>query len=129
MDKLTIRGGRRLSGTIHISGAKNAVLKHMCATLLTDEPVTLHNVPDLEDVRTLARLLGELGTTITLDGDAAAKQGPYGQVLTLQTKNIANPRQHHDIGPASRPKRLCRSVVAGRLRHRRAPRRSAHHGA
>jgi len=97
MDKLRIVGGKRLSGTIPISGAKNAVLKHMCATLLTDEAVTLTNVPDLDDVRTLARLLGELGTKITLDGDAAAKQGPYGQVLTLQTKEIANPHADYEL--------------------------------
>lgn len=97
MDKLRIRGGHRLSGTIPISGAKNAVLKHMCATLLTDEPVTLRNVPDLEDVRTLARLLGDLGTKITLDGDAAAKQGPYGQVLTLHTPEITNPHADYEL--------------------------------
>lgn len=97
MDKLRIRGGKRLSGTIQISGAKNAVLKHMCASLLTDEPVTLSNVPDLDDVRTLARLLGELGTKITLDGDAAAKQGQFGQVLTLETKKVENPHADYEL--------------------------------
>ncbi len=97
MDKLRIRGGNRLSGSIQISGAKNAVLKHMCATLLTADPVTLHNVPDLDDVRTLARLLGELGTTITLDGDAAAKQGQFGQVLTLQTAKVENPHADYEL--------------------------------
>jgi UDP-N-acetylglucosamine 1-carboxyvinyltransferase len=97
MDKLRIRGGHRLSGTIQISGAKNAVLKHMCATLLTDQPVTLTNVPDLDDVRTLIRLLGELGTKITLDGDAAAKQGPFGQVITLHTPKIENPHADYEL--------------------------------
>lgn len=97
MDKLRIKGGNRLSGTVQISGAKNAVLKHMCAALLTDEPVTLSNVPDLDDVRTLARLLGELGTRITLDGDAAAKQGPFGQVITLETKTIENPHADYEL--------------------------------
>lgn len=97
MDKLRIIGGNRLSGTIQVSGAKNAVLKHMCAALLTDEPVTLTNVPDLEDVRTLARLLGDLGTKITLDGDAAAKQGPFGQVLTLHTPEIKNPHADYEL--------------------------------
>jgi UDP-N-acetylglucosamine 1-carboxyvinyltransferase len=97
MDKLRIVGGNRLSGNIHISGAKNAVLKHMCAALLTDEPVTLSNVPDLDDVRILARLLGELGTKITLDGDAAAKQGPFGQVITLHTPEITNPHADYEL--------------------------------
>jgi UDP-N-acetylglucosamine 1-carboxyvinyltransferase len=97
MDKLRIIGGNRLTGTIQISGAKNAVLKHMCATLLTDEPVTLSNVPDLEDVRTLARLLGELGTNITVDGDASAKQGPYGQVFTLQTPKIESAHADYEL--------------------------------
>src|SRR5690606_4756363 len=97
MDKLRIQGGKTLKGTIPISGAKNAVLKHMCASLLTDEKVTLSNVPDLDDVRTLAQLLGDLGTTITLDGDAAAKQGGYGQVMTLHTPEIANPRADYEL--------------------------------
>lgn len=97
MDKLRIIGGNRLTGTIQVSGAKNAVLKHMCATLLTDEPVTLANVPDLEDVRTLSRLLGEMGTKITLDGDASAKQGPYGQVFTLHTPVITSAHADYEL--------------------------------
>lgn len=97
MDRLRIKGGNRLTGTIHISGAKNAVLKHMCATLLTAEPVTLSNVPDLDDVRTLAHLLGEMGTKITLDGDAAAKQGGFGQVITFHTPEITNPHADYEL--------------------------------
>ncbi|MDB5477751.1 MAG: murA [Alphaproteobacteria bacterium] len=97
MDKLRIIGGNRLSGTIQVSGAKNAVLKHMCAALLTDEPVTLSNVPDLDDVRTLIQLLGSMGTKVTLDGDAAAKQGPYGQVLTLHTPEITKPHADYEL--------------------------------
>lgn len=97
MDKLRITGGNRLAGTIPISGAKNAVLKHMCAALLTDAPVTLTNVPDLEDVRTLAQLLGELGTQLTLNGDEAAKQGGYGQVMTLHTPVIKKPHADYEL--------------------------------
>ena len=52
MDKLLIRGGRRLEGDVIISGAKNAALPELCAALLTAEPVTLHNVPHLQDVNT-----------------------------------------------------------------------------
>jgi UDP-N-acetylglucosamine 1-carboxyvinyltransferase len=57
MDKLLIRGGRPLQGELTISGAKNAALPEMCAALLTAEPVTLHNVPQLQDVTTMMKLL------------------------------------------------------------------------
>ena len=61
MDKLIIRGGRRLAGEVAISGAKNAALPELCAALLTDEPVTLTNVPRLQDVGTALKLLRNLG--------------------------------------------------------------------
>ena len=50
MDKLLIRGGRRLNGTLLIAGAKNAALPELCAALLVAQPVVLHNVPQLQDV-------------------------------------------------------------------------------
>ena len=58
MDKLIITGGRRLDGEIRISGAKNAALPILAATLLADEPVTVGNLPHLQDVTTLIDLLG-----------------------------------------------------------------------
>ncbi len=61
MDKLLIRGGRKLSGEITVSGAKNAALPELCAALLTDEPVTLTNVPRLRDVSTMRQLLTHMG--------------------------------------------------------------------
>ncbi len=61
MDKLLICGGRRLDGDITISGAKNAALPILCASLLTTDTVTLENVPDLRDIQTTLRLLRELG--------------------------------------------------------------------
>ena len=61
MDKLRIRGGRRLEGEVRISGAKNAALPIMCAALLTDQPLRLSNVPQLMDVRTMAKLLRQMG--------------------------------------------------------------------
>ncbi len=64
MDKLKIRGGKRLEGKIFISGAKNAALPLICASLLTDEPVILTNMPMLSDVRSMNKLLLQLGTTI-----------------------------------------------------------------
>src|SRR5260363_139329 len=53
MDKFLIQGGVRLSGEIHVSGAKNAALPDLCASLLCAEPLYLDNIPDLQDVRTL----------------------------------------------------------------------------
>ena len=63
MDKLLIRGGRPLHGDIAISGAKNAALPELCAALLTPEPVVLHNVPRLQDVATMLKLIRNMGVT------------------------------------------------------------------
>ncbi len=65
MEKFIITGGRALSGTVTPSGNKNAALPLMAATLLTDQPVTLHNVPRIRDVHTMMQLLTELGVMIT----------------------------------------------------------------
>jgi UDP-N-acetylglucosamine 1-carboxyvinyltransferase len=67
MDKLLIRGGKALKGEVRISGAKNAALPIITATLLADEPVTIHNVPHLHDVTTIMELLGFMGANITID--------------------------------------------------------------
>ena len=69
MDKLKIRGGWPLNGTITISGAKNAALPEMCAALLTDETVRLTNMPRLRDVATMRRLLENIGVAIETHGD------------------------------------------------------------
>ena len=63
MDRIRIRGGRPLKGEIPISGAKNAALKLMAASLLTAEPLTLTNVPRLADVRAMAELLSSFGVS------------------------------------------------------------------
>ncbi|MBN9451472.1 MAG: UDP-N-acetylglucosamine 1-carboxyvinyltransferase [Bosea sp.] len=81
MDKLLIRGGQRLSGTVEIRGAKNAALPAFAAALLSDKPLTLRNLPDVVDVRTMQALLEGYGVAfsgrgadaLTLD---AAKAGP-----------------------------------------------------
>jgi UDP-N-acetylglucosamine 1-carboxyvinyltransferase len=64
LDKLLIEGGRRLDGAIRISGAKNAALPILCASLLTSEPLVLSNVPRLNDVRTMQTLLAQMGVAI-----------------------------------------------------------------
>ncbi len=67
MDKLSIAGGTRLDGEIRISGAKNAALPILAATLLADEPVVLSNVPHLRDVTTTIALLGQMGVSVLVD--------------------------------------------------------------
>ena len=68
MDKLLIQGGTALSGEVAISGAKNAALPILCASLLTAEPLHLTNVPHLNDISTMLRLLGDMGVAVTMDG-------------------------------------------------------------
>jgi UDP-N-acetylglucosamine 1-carboxyvinyltransferase len=95
MDKLFIRGGRRLQGEVAIAGAKNAALPELCAALLVAEPVTLANVPKLQDVATMAKLLRHMGvaversesepTRMTLDATRiAAPEAPYELVKTMR---------------------------------------------
>lgn len=73
LEKMRVIGGCRLNGSIKISGAKNAALKHMCASLLTDEPLQLENMPTgLMDVRTLSQVLNHLGVTVALRKDGVA---------------------------------------------------------
>jgi UDP-N-acetylglucosamine 1-carboxyvinyltransferase len=67
MDRLVIQGGRRLSGELRISGAKNSALPILAATLLADQPVTLANVPHLHDVTTMIELLTSLGVDVLID--------------------------------------------------------------
>ncbi len=67
MDKLVIQGGASLSGEVRVSGAKNAALPLMCASLLTGEPMRFSNVPHLKDVTTMLGLLGRMGVQVSLD--------------------------------------------------------------
>ncbi|UCV19671.1 UDP-N-acetylglucosamine 1-carboxyvinyltransferase [Ferribacterium limneticum] len=68
MDKLLIEGGKVLSGEVAMSGAKNAALPILCASLLTADPLHLTNVPHLNDISTMLRLLGDMGVGVTMDG-------------------------------------------------------------
>ena len=80
MDKFRIRGGRRLHGEVAISGAKNAALPELCAALLTAERVQLHNVPGLNDVTTMLKLLRTMGVAAELDGAEATVSLVAGEV-------------------------------------------------
>ena len=93
MDQLIITGGHPLIGTIDISGAKNATLPELCAALLAAEPVTLTNVPALQDVRTMLRLLENMGVNVShgddggvvLNAQAVANlEAPYELVKTMR---------------------------------------------
>jgi len=92
MDKLLIQGGQRLSGEMTISGAKNAALPMLCAGLLTGESVQLSNVPHLQDVATMIKLLRQMGLHAEQDGDRVVLNGraidkleaPYEMVKTMR---------------------------------------------
>jgi UDP-N-acetylglucosamine 1-carboxyvinyltransferase len=96
MDKIRIRGGRPLKGTIAIGGAKNAALPLMAASLLTDETLTLVNIPHLADISTLANLLATLGVEIALDGHAP-NGGHAGRALALSAKRITSTTAAYDL--------------------------------
>lgn len=92
MDKLLIRGGRRLAGEIEIAGAKNAALPILCAGLLTADTLVLSNVPKLQDVATMQKLLRQMGLAIEDKGaalelcgrDIAKLEAPYEMVKTMR---------------------------------------------
>ena len=98
MDKLRIRGGRQLNGEVLISGAKNAALPELCATLLTADAVTLHNVPRLQDVSTMLKLIRNMGVQVDQaeDGSVLVNAGsltkpeaPYELVKTMRASVLA----------------------------------------
>jgi UDP-N-acetylglucosamine 1-carboxyvinyltransferase len=103
MDKLRIRGGQALAGTVDISGAKNAALPELCAALLSDEPVTLTNVPRLQDVSTMLKLIRNMGVTavqgalgqpdagsVRIDaGSLHTPEAPYELVKTMRASVLA----------------------------------------
>jgi UDP-N-acetylglucosamine 1-carboxyvinyltransferase len=94
MDKIIVRGGRALSGQITISGAKNAALPLMCCAMLTDEPLTLRNLPRLADIDTLSHLLNQHGVSITLEGTSPED---FGRVCTLKAAKITSTVAPYDM--------------------------------
>lgn len=94
MDSIRVIGGNRLSGRIEISGAKNAALPLMVASLLTDEPLVLSNVPHLADISSLTQILREHGTKVAMSGHGS---GADGRVLELHTKEITSTLAPYDL--------------------------------
>ena len=127
MDKILIRGGVPLSGTIPIGGAKNAALPLMAASLLTPETLVLDNVPDLADIATMANLLVQHGVAIV--ARTARRRRDAGHALELSARHITSTHralrsrpQDAGLGPraraAGRALRPGPRVAARRLRHR-----------
>ena len=92
MDRIVITGGSRLEGIIPISGAKNSAIKLMAASLLTEAPLTLTNMPRLADTRLMAKLLTRLGVQIEERDD-----GPDGPQTVLQTPEIVSTIAPYDL--------------------------------
>ncbi|HEX5656996.1 MAG TPA: UDP-N-acetylglucosamine 1-carboxyvinyltransferase, partial [Polyangiales bacterium] len=102
MDSFVIEGGRQLSGEISVAGNKNAALKLLAATLLTDDPVTLQNVPEIRDVATMQQLLADLGCSVERKARGT---------LTLQTRDLKKTTPNFEITREMRAS----FVVAGPL--------------
>ena len=100
MDKLRIKGGNSLAGSVAISGAKNAALPELCAALLTADTVTLHNVPGLQDVATMLKLIRNMGVEVERSADTpdtviinaaglSSPEAPYDLVKTMRASVLA----------------------------------------
>ncbi|WP_421839780.1 UDP-N-acetylglucosamine 1-carboxyvinyltransferase [Novosphingobium sp.] len=94
MDKIIIRGGNRLSGTVPVSGAKNAALTLLPCALLTEEPVTLRNLPRLADIDGFQHLLNQFGVSTSIAG---ARPEDFGRVMTLQATRLTSTVAPYDL--------------------------------
>ena len=97
MDRISIVGGRPLRGTIPISGAKNATLPLMIASLLTADRLTLKNVPNLADVNMLARILRNHGVDLTIDGKRADPSPHMGETFHLSARDIVDTTAPYEL--------------------------------
>jgi len=96
MDKFTITGGNALAGEIPTSGSKNSALPALAAALLTEEPVTLERIPRVRDIRTMQRLLVDIGSRVEMDGETvrlhtpqiASPEAPYELVKTMRASSL-----------------------------------------
>ena len=97
MDRIRLVGGNELNGEIAISGAKNAALPLMIASLLTDEPLVLHNVPRLADVKQLERILENHGVDIAVHGRRRGEEEGVGQRMTFHAADIVDTTAPYDL--------------------------------
>lgn len=107
LDKIRVQGGTQLNGEIPISGAKNAALKHLCAAMLTGEPIQFTNMPvGLKDIQTLAALMKEMGVEMTLRSDG---------VMFVQAANIHSTEAPYDLVRRMRASVLVMGPLLGRF--------------
>ena len=120
MDSLVIQGGFALKGTIRISGAKNAALPLMCASLLSDQPLELSNLPRLADIATLGGVLEHLGVSITVDG-AEDGEDPraVGRTAILQASDVSTATAPYDMVRKMRASILVLGPLVARHGHAR----------
>ncbi len=111
MDRILIRGGNRLSGSIAISGAKNSALALMPCALLTDEPLTLRNLPRLADADGFGHLLNELGASTAIEG---TRPNDFGRVLTVRASRLTSTVAPYDIVRKMRASILVLGPLLGR---------------
>ena len=97
MDRIRIRGGNALNGTIPISGAKNAALPLMIASLLTDDTLTLENVPHLADVEQLIRILGNHGVDYTVSGKRLVQDAANGRTIHFTARTIVDTTAPYEL--------------------------------
>ncbi|MCF6097950.1 UDP-N-acetylglucosamine 1-carboxyvinyltransferase [Mesorhizobium muleiense] len=97
MDRIRIVGGNKLAGSIPISGAKNAALPLMIASLLTDDTLTLENVPHLADVEQLIRILGNHGVDYSVNGRREKQQEGYSRTVTFSARNIVDTTAPYEL--------------------------------
>src|SRR5450755_5045787 len=97
MDRIQIRGGAKLNGTIRISGAKHAALPLMIASLLTDQTLTLENLPRLADVNQLVRILGNHGVDYSIDGKRRPGEAKAGQTAHLTARSIVDTTAPYEL--------------------------------
>ena len=125
MDKFVIKGGARLEGEIPTSGSKNSSLPALAAALLTDRTGHADHVPKVRDIRTMQRLLVDIGTELEVTGETVSMEtpkivspeAPYELVKTMRASSLV-------LGSAGGPRRPRARLAAGRLRHRRAAHQS-----
>jgi len=113
MDKLVIRGGEPLLGTIRVSGAKNAALPCMAAALLTDEPVILENIPQVRDIQTTRNLLAAMGAEVELGYGRAQHR------TTIHCKTLAAPEASYELVKTMRASTLVLGPLVARCGHAR----------
>ncbi|ANT50028.1 MULTISPECIES: UDP-N-acetylglucosamine 1-carboxyvinyltransferase [Mesorhizobium] len=97
MDRIRIVGGNKLAGSIPISGAKNAALPLMIASLLTDDTLTLENVPHLADVEQLIRILGNHGVDYSVNGRREKQQEGYSRTINFSARNIVDTTAPYEL--------------------------------